>query len=265
MTATFKRIVKGVGDDKRLEPLLINALYDPKFPPFIVKVRGARGAQRRPDGWFHPSKHTVWPERQLYYYLLASQDPTIKIIEEPLDPIGVMATTAGTFWHEFVGTVLKEAKVLKATEIKIKDEVVGSRGSMDGELVWGEGWEFKTANGMKLGRLEKGPPHSPAVLASFRKMWPEYYGQAQEYMRISGLRTMRFTIMEPQYPFAMRELAVDYNEMDAMEVRNKFMRVRQAVADQRLPDPCCAPGSKEARQCFARAICPIGRLTLESG
>jgi hypothetical protein len=261
VSATFKRIVRGIGDDKKLEPLLVNALYDPNFKPFTVHVRGAKGATRKPDGWFHPSKHTVWPERQLYYYLLASQDPGIELMEELMDPTGVMAVTAGTFWHEFVGQVLLDAKVLRATEVKVKDELVGSRGSMDGVLVFEEAWEFKTVNGMRLNRLEKGSPGSPAVVESFRKMWPQYYGQAQEYMRMSGYRTMRFTLLEPVYPFAMRELAVPYNEPEAMSVRNKFMRARQAVADQRLPDPCCGPGSKESRACFARGICPIGLMT----
>ena len=118
-----------------------------------------------------------------------------------------------------------------------------------------------TMNGMKLRKLVEGAPGSREVLESFKVMSPVYWAQAQEYMRMSGYRTMRFTIMEPMYPFPMREVAVPYNAGDALSIRDKYLRVRQAVADQKLPQPCCGPGSAEAKSCFARTVCPVGRMS----
>ena len=258
MTAkpTFKRVMEASSSGKVLEPLLMNALYEPTYKAFKIPVRGGRGNTRKPDGWFHPSTHPLWPERQLYYYLLGSDD----LIAEPLEPTGTLATTAGTFWHEFIGHVALDAGILVAIEVPVEDSEVRSRGSMDGITKDGEGWELKTSNGMKLAKLEKGRPDEIGVIESFRAIWPTYYAQAQEYLRMSGLECMRVTMIEPSYPFKMREIAIPYNRSEAMRVRDKYATVVQAVADQCPPRPCCGPGSPESKACFARAVCPIGSL-----
>jgi hypothetical protein len=118
-----------------------------------------------------------------------------------------------------------------------------------------------TMNAMKMRKLPTGfVPDDPQLLAEFKALCPVYWAQAQEYLRMSGYRTMRFTIMEPSYPFALLEVAVPYTPQDALPIREKYMRVRQAVVDQNLPIPCCAPGSAESRVCFARDVCPVGRM-----
>ncbi len=258
-SGTFKRIVQGAGEGKKLEPLILNALHDPQYDDFTIEMRGGRKSTRRPDGWFHPSTHPLWPERQLYYYL-AEPD---RIIMEPLDVLGMLAVNGGTFWHKFLSHILMDARVLKAIDIPIQDDEAGTRGEMDGALE-DEAWEFKTMNGMKLKRLPDTGPNDPELLAAFIKANPGYYGQAQEYLRISGFPTMRMTIMEPCYPFTMREIAIPYDAKFALSIRDKYMRVRQAVADQRLPAPCCSPGSADSRSCFARSVCPIGIMTASS-
>jgi hypothetical protein len=78
---------------------------------------------------------------------------------------------------------------------------------------------------------------------------------------MSGFRTMRFTIMEAAYPFTLAEIAVPYTPQDALPIRDKYMAVRQAVADQVVPQACCIPGSNDARTCVARDVCPIGIMT----
>jgi hypothetical protein len=220
-------------------------------------MRGGKSSIRKHDGWFHPSTHPLWEERQLYYYVTEGANAKA----EPLDPIGIMATTAGTFWHEFIQHVMLEAGILKEVEVYVEDSEVMSRGSMDGVLD-DEAWELKSMNGMKLNKLANGAPDSPEVVESFKLMVPGYYAQAQEYLRMSGYRTMRFTILEPSYPFTMREVAIPFDHGFALGIRDKYLRVRQAVADQRLPPPCCSPGSATARSCFAREVCPVGRLTV---
>ena len=65
--------------------------------------------------------------------------------------------------------------------------------------------------------------------------------------------------MEIGWPFTLAEIAVPYTPQDALPIRDKYLRVRQAVADQTAPQPCCLPGSALARSCVARDVCPVGR------
>ena len=39
--ATFNRVIKGAAGGLKLEPLLINALYDPQYKPFTIDIRGS--------------------------------------------------------------------------------------------------------------------------------------------------------------------------------------------------------------------------------
>ena len=254
---SFKRVIRGISNGKKLEPLIHNALSDPQHKAFQMKIRPGKGSARKPDGWFHPSTHPLWTERQLYYYLAFPE----LMVKEPFDYLGTMATTGGLFWHEFMQSILTDAGVLKETEAYVEDPESGSRGSMDGILVFDEAWEFKTMNGLKMKKFtELGPPDSPELLAVFKEKCPVYWAQAQEYLRMSGFTTMRFTIMEAAYPFTLAEVAVPYTPQDALPIRDKYMNVRQMVADQVLPQPCCLPGSKDAKACVARDVCPIGRM-----
>ena len=48
---------------------------------------------------------------------------------------------------------------------------------------------------------------------------------------------MRMVILHTGYPFDMREIVIPRNEAYINEVREKYLRVRQEVADQTLPLP----------------------------
>jgi len=252
---SFKRVIKSAHRGDQFLPVIQSYLHNQNFPDFTVKVHGVQN--RPPDNWFHPSTHPLWPERQLYYYLTQPEG----LIANRLDPLGVLAVTAGNFWHSFMEVCLMDAGLLTATEVPLEDAEVMSRGHMDGQCADPEeGFEFKTMNGMKMGKIAEGPASSKEVQDSWKALVPVYAAQAQEYMRIAGLKRQRFLVMNTAYPFPMREIVLDYDERAAMEVRDKYARVRQAVADQRLPGACCNPGSQEAKQCFARAVCPVGQM-----
>ena len=114
---TFQRVLRGISGGKKLEPLIFNALNDPQHKGFDMHVRSGKGSNRPPDGWFHPSTHPLWTERQLYYYLAAPE----MMVKEPFDYLGTLATTGGTFWHEFMQHILIDAGVLKDTEVYVED------------------------------------------------------------------------------------------------------------------------------------------------
>lgn len=269
MTArpVFRKLLQGANGGEKVLPALRAALYDPDFPSFNIHVEG--WANRPPDGWFHPSTHPLWPERMLYYYLMSPQD----MVHDPFDPTGTIAVTLGSFLHSFVQIVGVRNGILERqpercgcgtkhperAEIYLEDREAGSRGHADGALVSGEVFEFKSMNPAKAQKIPEGDPSSSIVVEAYRSLSPGYYLQAQEYLRMSGRESMVTVVMGTVYPFPMREVHIPYDRVEAMRIREKYLRVRQAVADQRLPLPCCSPGSKQAQQCPAREVCPIGR------
>ena len=267
----FRRLLKGAGQGEVIAPILRAALWNPNFKSFSVKMPGFE--ERPPDGWFHPSTHPLWPERLLYYYL---SDAT-RLTVEPFDPHTIMAFAQGHFWHEFIQHVGIDNNVLRRPpgpcpcgckskkEWYVEDKETGSRGHMDGivdpdtaAVDEPEVFEFKTMRPGRASRLPKLPPGDPELVEFFRKMVPDYYAQGQEYLRLSGYRRWRGLILSMEYPFDMREIVMGVDHAHNFEIEQKYRRVRQAVADQTIPQPCCGPRTKEAKECPARLICPVG-------
>jgi hypothetical protein len=239
----FKSVMRSASKGEVIVPILKSLMYDPDFKKFEIKM--PQIGSRPPDGWFHPSEHPTWDERKLFWYLTAPE----KLIPEPLDPLSTMAIMQGHFWHEFTGTVLERAGVLHAREVHVQDTETGARGAMDGIGDWGH-YEFKTMDPRKLDKIRD--------LDDLRRKCPEYYAQAIEYQRLSGLRSTRIVIMGMLVPYEMLELEIPWDPVEAIRIEGMYQRVRQAVADQSMPIQCCGPRTPEARACPARAICPVG-------
>lgn len=239
----LRTILKDDEQGWKLVPALRSLLFDPHFKAFSVDAEDFDG--REPDGLFHSSTHPTWPERMLYYYIAEPE----RLVQEVFEPSSTMAVTVGKFWHRFLGTVLLRAGHLNALEVPVLDEVAGRTGAMDGTADWGV-YELKTMRASKMKRM--------VDLATYQELCPEYYAQGQDYMDMSGFREHRTVIVVPEYPFPMQEIVMPYDPIFAGRIRDKYMRVRQAVADQQLPHPCCAPGSAMAKQCPARTVCPVG-------
>jgi hypothetical protein len=259
--SNFKKMLAGTLSQEVLSPLLRSYLFDPNFP--AVEFAIPSWVNRPPDGWFHPSTHTTWPERMLQFYLTHPNE----LVAEPFDPASVMAIVQGNLWHEFIQACLMDMKVLTGVEVKIEDRKTMARGSMDGvtnaatlPIANDEVFEFKTTNPMRLNKLGKGLPNSMEVVDSFKDNFFQYYLQGQEYMRISGYRRWRGLFLGLVYPFPMREVVMDYDEAVGSMLRDRYLRVLDAVKGGRLLEPCCAPRSKEAKVCPAREVCPVGML-----
>lgn len=260
MSPNFRRLVKGASDGEIIIPALRAALFNPTFDTFSIDLPDFK--PRKPDGWFHPSTHPLWEERLLYFYLT---DPG-QLAVEPMDPHSVMAITQGHFWHAFVEKVGIDAGVLVQpdpcpcgcgkNEWYFHDDVLGSRGHTDGVTATAVDdipaiFEFKTMRPTKVRKIPRGKPSDPEVLQAYKALVPEYFGQGQEYMRISGFRSHRTLILSMEYPFEMREIAMPYDQHYAEEIAAKYRRVRQAVADRRPPIMCCV----DQKACPARLLC----------
>jgi hypothetical protein len=256
LTPNFRAHLKDASRGLLVKPLLTGYLYDAKFPDFSINFVN-HSMNRPPDGWFHPSTHPLWTERQLFWYLTKPDE----MVPEIKDYMGTLAVTLGTAMHGFVQNCLgpRGVGVMTEAEVYCEDAEAGSRGSMDGLLEFqGKaplGLEFKTSTPLKLRKLDD------FDLETYRQKWPDYYAQNQEYLRMTGLIGMVVLFMSLSYPFEMREIYVPFDPFFANETRQKYLRVRQAVADQREPDPCCSIRSTMARACPAREVCEIGRMS----
>lgn len=251
----FDFFLTGLAKQEVLIPAIRRALYDPDFKGFNVPVDAF--APRPYDGWFHPSTHATWTVRQMYMYLVAHET----LEEERMPMTGVLAVTAGKFWHEFLQRVLLQTKDLVRAEWPIRDHFTNRTGHVDGLLANGEALEIKTINPFQISKVV-----TEAVL---KEKKPEYWGQTQDYLDILGLSTMRYLMINPSYPFEMAEFPV---LADAVYQKNRRLEYRQAIElaeaypdyralDQGAPIPsCCAPKSAQAKQCPARNGCPVGRI-----
>lgn len=268
MDFDFGGAVRDLSAGLLVQPVLQSYLFDAKFPAFDLHFP-KQEMERKPDNWFHPSTHPGVHERVLYEYL--AHPDTFPV--EKKQYFGTLSVTMGKVTHEFVQMCLTDAGIMPAEmqvctmcppkanckEAGFRDEELGERGHVDGLLdLTSLGphlrpeqvkpiFEFKTShdNFGKLSSIEN------LDLDTFRKKWPDYYGQQQRYQKMSGRRFSVVLFMETMYPWTMREFHVPYDyEYNAM-VDAKYRRVRQAVADQQ-PPICCG-----LRGCPAKRLCGL--------
>ena len=141
-------------------------------------------------------------------------------------------------------------------------EPTRSRGHSDGltnPAITGveEIFEFKSMGRSRAAKLAKGEPDDPVVVRSFRDLAPEYYAQGQEYMRLSGRRRWRGVLMSIEYPYPMREVAMEYDPFFAGNIGMKYERVLKAAATRTPPLACCG----NAKSCPAARACSVARIS----
>lgn len=221
------------------------------------------------DNWFHPSTHPLWPDAALYHYLAHPE----RLTARTWDYSGRMSVTVGKIVHRLYQACMEKMDLLPADlqvceacppeagcqEPGVMDTESGERGHMDGVLalprrVRGSTiLEMKTAGqfgGSKMLWMED------LDLDAFRQAWPDYYAQAQSYLRMSGRRLLILIMIQLGHPWELREIQIPYDRQFCNEVREKYLRVRQAVADQRTPRCACVPS--ERKKCPSRGLCSGG-------
>lgn len=269
----FRKMAGENLDNLVLKPLLHNYIHLGKYPDKFSVTFEKHGKERRPDGFFHPSTHPLWTERQLILYLSHPE----QMLVEPLEFGGGMSVTVGTAMHDFIEVCMIDAGILEAPrgtcvncqrehgrrkgqcpEWGAYDLRTLSRGHMDGIYNVGErrgGFDLKTSNNMKLQKC------SDLDLEQFKEKWPQYWAQGQEYMRLTGLREFIFLFLGMGFPWTMVEYQVPYDVEWNYQIETKYLSVIDHVQKGTLNAiPCCAPRSATARQCLARNACPIGLM-----
>lgn len=226
-------------------PPLRSYLFGASFPGFTVEVPSM--GEREPDFWFHPSTHPTWPERALWLWMVA---PDL-LHMEPREPQSVLAMTAGSIWHAIIEKALVDIGVLLTNEVPMEDRIFLTRGHADGEMyrhagddAAGELFEFKTKKDIAMKHL--------LTVEDLKRLHPEYVLQANEYMRMTGFRKMRFLFMALTFPFEMREIVLEYDEGLATKVTSLYNSVIQDIAYFQVPTCSNCP---KKRHCPARPVC----------
>lgn len=255
----LRRVMKGIGNEEVLIPFLYTKLNDPAFETFNVKIEG--WTDRPPDGYFHPSVHSLWTARQLALYLMAPQS----IEAERMLLTSTLAITQGNFWHMFLQHILHDngEGPLIQDEVGFVDETYRRKGHADGLLnIEGhkELLEIKTMNARTLGKI-----NNEDDLKEFKL---QYYAQTQDYLDVFGLETMRYLILNAEYPFLMKEFTVKANVKYQEKRRAIYKQAIDFAATHTYPleleekdiPACCTARSTEAKNCPLRRACPIGQL-----
>jgi hypothetical protein len=252
----FRNMLGAAKAGQVLIPAVHVALNNPDFVGFPVDVEPF--LPRGYDGRFHPSSHATWTVRQLYLYLVAPR----LLGQERMPLTGVLAVTAGKFWHRFFQLLWLKTGHLIRDEVPIVDKPTNRVGHADGVLASGEGLEIKTINEFQINKVD-----SEAVLKE-KKF--DYWCQTQDYLDCTGWEVMRYFLINPSYPFAMSEFVVKADHKHQAARRAVYLRALDLA--ERFPDhrhldnlaqadiePCCSPGSKTATMCPTRIACPVGR------
>lgn len=218
--------------------------------------------EREHDGLFHPSTHPLWPERALYQYLV-DHEGLVKRERGASEVLAlVVGTAVGIFVQESLldaGLARREDQVCRVCppeadchEAGFLDEETGERTHVDGILSLpgrrpGEDlFEMKTSSKQTAYQLQD------LDNDGFRELWPEYWAQAQSCLRLSGRSRTVLLVMGVFYPFPMREFHIEADPEYQESLRQKYLRVRQAAADQRSPRCLCGGN---ARTCPSRRAC----------
>lgn len=255
----FSVMLHDIVEKKRLLPLIRAALQG-GFPDFSVDVEGF--SLRPHDGWWHPSMVGTWTQRKLFLYLAR---PDL-VTPEDFENLSIEAVTVGKFWHVFYQTLLQTCtNVLVEPEIAICDQEHRVRGHADGLLAADDRWgpellEIKTINEFQFPKL--------ASNDDVKKLKPDYYAQAQDYLAIHfgyGVGAMRFLVVYPGVPFPKNEFVVTASERYQRRRMQVYADAWGQVQEYRagghveLAEACCMPTTAMARQCACRVPCPIGR------
>lgn len=271
VTPNFRGVLNSASDGLVIKPLLHSYLLEAKFPKHFTVTFRQHALDHGPDGWFHPSTHPLWTERQLWYWINRPET----FIPEKMAYMSVLSITMGSAVHDFQDFCLKDMGVLltpdgpcpcgdpECKEWYVEDLELQSRGHMDGRAALHvpaypeftqQVYEFKT-----ITERAKLPPKDNDIDWLIAKK-PGYYAQVQEYLRMTGFRLAIVLFLSMGHPWEMREIQIPFNQKFAYDISEKYRRVLEAPSDA-LPPPCCGPGSKESKVCPFRGTCPIALET----
>lgn len=227
-----------------VKPLLHSFVMDPRADvPLNLLVQ--RPMPRQPDGRFHASQHPLMEEYELYLWMTGRYEDKDGFDESAYTVR--MAVMFGSLAHAVIEAFLawtgkalplpagdcvncgRPYRALRArpslrycTEFGFTHPETRSSAHLDAILDFGDGgtgFDFKTIWPLGL----KGVRDMDT--AQFREKWPKYWAQAQECMRLSGLRNYIVLFMTMGSPWETREFHIPFDPEFAVATEEKYRRV----------------------------------------
>ena len=249
MDSRFKGMFNNLAQGQLVVPWLENALLSDTWPEsYNIKIDsgeyyGAPGGV--PDGYFHPSTHSLMGARELYYNF--HPDHRGKIIRENRSLQSHMTLAMGSALHGVIQAQFQMAGLLtpENTEFEYVNVEHHVRGRIDFILDHPDGnqypVELKTQNSYGFKKQD------------FIK--PSWDAQLSLGLDNSGFDIGILLVMESGWPYSFKEFRVPRNDKLLSEIYSKFDYVRSCIEMNTPPKYCCVLGSKEMDNCPARYEC----------
>lgn len=241
----FDNILKRLSQKEVITPYLENAIMADNWPDQYMVPVDSSPYYGKGDGYFHPSTHPLMGARQLYY--MFHPETRGKLYVEPKRLTSQMIFAMGSALHAVVQTQFQMTGLLEPEDVEVEyvnhDHHV--RGRIDfilnhpsrGRTVV----EMKTLVSRMFGKLEE--------------IKPEWDAQLSIALDNMGASEGILLVVERGDPFRIREFVVPRNDALLSEIYTKFDYVRECIALNTPPKACCAPDSKEMKDCPARFKC----------
>ena len=250
-------ILQRLADKQIILPILENQIRADEWPDsFQVTIDTAPyyglDEEGNPDGWFHPSSHSLRTPRQLYYEFHPDHKHLIE--REPWGVQSLMTVAVGTSLHGIIQTQMQMAGLCSTEDIEPGYENVAHHVRGRGDMVARhptEGpvcIEIKSRTSYKFDQttIQDMPSWEIQLLLAMDNLGKRYNTDFTY-----GVLLM----VETGYPFRMRELRVPRNDTLLAETYAKFDYVRECIRINTPPELCCSYKSAEMKSCAARHAC----------
>lgn len=250
----IRRLAEISASGTLVKPLLHSFVMSPRAD-VKLNLLVQRPVQRKPDGRFHASQHPLLGEYDLYRWMTGQAAEDDGFGEMPYN--ARMAVTFGAMAHAIIEAFLawtgkavplpkgdcpncgRPYRPLRArpgfsycTEFGFVHPPTRASAHLDAILDFGGdrtawslqgdavfGFDLKTIHTFGLKDVRD------MDAAQFKEKWPRYWAQAQECMRLSGLRRYIFLFMTMGWPWETREFHVPFDPGFAVETEEKYLRV----------------------------------------
>ena len=245
-TKSFAKILKSLAENKELVvPWLESALLADNWPEsYQIKIDSSP-YYGHGDGYFHPSTHSLMGARELYYrFHPATRD---KIIAERRSLQSHMTLAMGSALHGVVQTQLEMAGLCNPEDIEVEyvNKEHHVRGRIDFIVNHPDGQripcEMKTQNTFGFNKQE-----------TIKETWDAQLSLALDN---SGFSFGVLLVLESGFPYRMKEFTVPRNDALLSSIYSKFDYVRECIALDTPPKPCCPLDSQQMTKCPARFSC----------
>ncbi len=241
----YESLFERLAHREMVTPYLENAIMADTWPDqYEIKV-DSRPYYGLGDGYFHPSTHTMMGERQLYY--MFHPDHREKMVREPKRLASQMIFAMGSAMHAVVQTQFQMANVLEDKDIEVEyiNKEHHVRGRLDFIVTAPGGLripvELKTIN--------------PFLFQKTKEIKPTWDAQLSLALDALGFNEGILLMVTRGDPFLIKEFRVPRNDELLSKIYKKFDYVRECIALNTPPKPCCALGSNEMKGCPARFEC----------